>query len=391
MIIKNARLVPFLTEGYEGEYADVYTEENEISDLRPAGTCEYFDVDARGMTLLPGLMDLHMHFYFSTGDFYALAAENHNQHFVDAIAYAKFFLDSGYTVIRDCGNPDGIGVAVRDAIASGIIEGPRVFTAGKCITPTAKGNDTFPSLYDEVDDPAAVMGICRKEYSDGIDFLKYMATGSVANRTGVPGALITTREELFAMQAAADSLGTYVGVHCHGTEGIKFCIEAGIRTIEHASFMTDECIRMILERGNQTALIPTLSPVCQLYEDTNSPKWLRDKIPAIWDAAKMLVKAERSGVRLGWGTDQSMATYKKDIGYEFHARKQAGFTEEEMLKQATINSAEIMGIADRYGTVKPGKNADLILISGNPDKDISVMSERPALVMKDGKIVRNRL
>ena len=394
MILKNVRLIPYLTEDFEQEYADIVIRENKIEAILPAGSIQSDEIlDAKGKTLLPGLMDLHMHLYFSDGNFAALGAKSQNEQFVDSIAYARQYLDDGYTLIRDCGNTHQIGVAIRDAIARGLIDGPRVITSGKCITPTAKGNDTFPNLYLEVDDPERMLEVCRKEYVTGVDFLKYMATGSVANVTGEPGALVTTKEELFAIQKAAETLGTYVAVHCHGTSGIRLCIEAGIRTIEHASFMTQECIEMILERGNQSSLIPTLTPVCEMYEDVENsvPQYLKEKVASIFDAAHMLVNAERAGVKLGWGTDCSMKFSGHHTGYEFYARKKVGFTEQEILQQATINSAKILGLDEDFGTVKVGKYADLILVDGKPDEEISVMYQKPLLVIKGGEVKRNRM
>lgn len=395
IVFRNARLIPILTEGYEGSMADVAISEGRIEGIYPAGhafaACE--EIDIQGRTLMPGMMDLHMHMYFTDDNFAAVALKTHNQHFISSIEYLNAFLDNGFTTVRDCGNIGYIGVAVRDGIARGVIDGPRVFTAGYCISPTAKGNFTFPGLYDEVDNINDIMGVCRKEFVEGIDFLKYMGTGSVANLTGEPGALVASREEIFAMQHAAEVLGTYVGVHCHGTSGIKYCVEAGVKTIEHASFMTDECIDMILERGNKTCLIPTLSPVVEIFEDVDGvvPAYLKAKIGSIYEAAKMLVTSERRGLLLGWGTDCSMKFFKAHTGYEFYARKKVGFTSLEMLRQATINSAKILGLEEELGTVKAGKMADLIVVNGDPVEDITVMYDKPAVVMKDGSVKRRTL
>ncbi|MCC8067908.1 MAG: amidohydrolase family protein [Clostridiales bacterium] len=395
IVLRNARLIHELTEGYIGQTADVAVENKTIQGIYPTGQkftdCE--EIDLQGKTLMPGMIDLHMHMYFSDDNFAALAAKTQNQQLISSIKYLRCYLENGFTTVRDCGNPGYIGVDLRDAIAEGIIEGPRVFTSGYCITPYAKGNDTFPGLYAEVNKPEDILGVCRKDFVHGVDFLKYMATGSVANVTGEPGELVTTREELFAMQRAADVLGTYVAVHCHGTSGIKLCVEAGIRTIEHASIMTDECIDLILKKGNKTALIPTLSPVVEIYEDAEhtTPDYLKAKISDIYEAAKMLVVAEERGVLLGYGTDSSMKSSQAHIGYEFYARSKVGFRPIDILKQATINGAHILGMQDEIGTIKAGKRADLIVIAGNPDENISAMYAKPAFVMKDGAIKRNML
>lgn len=240
-----------------------------------------------------------------------------------------------------------------------------------------------------MDRPEDLMGAARQEYSQGVDFLKYMATGSVANDTGEPGACITTPQELTAITRAARSLGTYVAAHCHGTTGIFHCIRTGVGTIEHASFLTKDCIRLILEMGNRTALVPTLSPLCELYEDKEgtAPPHLKAKVEDMFLAAHMLQEAGQAGVRIGWGTDSSMKFYAAHPGYEFYARKQAGFSTEEMLRQATIQSAEILGLSDRLGTVEVGKLADLIVLDNDPLSDITAAMEKaPVLVMKEGSM-----
>ena len=394
MIIKNARLLPELTEGYAQEYGDVKVIGNRIEGIYPAASLSAEEgeqvLDACGKTLLPGMMDLHMHLYFHSSNLEAMGKEGPAEALLHCIEYAKEMLKWGFTTVRDCGSTFNLGVITRDAIADGVLQGPRVFACGKCITPTAKGNDTFPNLYTEVDRPDEMMGIVRKEHVLGTDFVKYMGTGSVANRTGAPGELVTTYEELAALQKAAESVGTYVAVHCHGTEGIKMCAEIGIHTIEHASVMTQECIDLILAHKNRTCLVPTLNPVYEIYESAAGavPRWLYDKIVLLIEHTAMLVEAERQGCLLGWGTDTSLETFRKIPNYEFYARSKCGFTPMEILKQATINGARILGVEEELGSIRAGKLADLILVDGNPDQDILLMRQLPLMVMKDGKIER---
>lgn len=392
MILKKAFLIKELTEGFEKELADVVVEDGMIKEILPAGSCSSCaeEYDLAGKTLLPGMFDLHMHLYFSTDDFAANALRGQNNYVFDSIDYAKEMLRQGYTTIRDCGNPHYIGLALRDAIAAGIVDGPRIISAGMCISPFAKGNDTFPNLYYEVNSPEGVRTACRDEYAKGVDFFKYMATGSVANLTGVPGELISSREEIFALQAAADAMGVSAAVHCHGKEGIHYCAEAGIKTIEHASMIDEEEVELILKMGNRSAIIPTLTPVIHLYlrEDCDGlPPIILKKIDEVYAHAKSLVSASRSGVLTGWGTDISCDFFRTHIGYEFKARESVGYSNIEMLQQVTINSAKILGLDDCLGTVKVGKIADFVVVDGNPASDISVMRKYPAMVFKEGKRV----
>ena len=203
-VLTNARLIPELTEGFDGAMADVVVNGSRIEALFPAGSrafagAETFDL--AGKTLLPGMFDLHMHLYFSSSNFAAVALRSHNDYLFDSIAYAHEMLEQGYTTIRDCGNVYYIGIALRDAVNGGVLPGPRILASGMCLSPAAKGNDTFPNLYYEVNSPDEILTACRKEYAKGVDFIKYMGTGSVANLTGVPGALVSSRRELFALHA----------------------------------------------------------------------------------------------------------------------------------------------------------------------------------------------
>lgn len=392
LILKNARLIPYLAEGpYEG-LADIVVEDGRIQEITQTGFSVSPDgaeiLDVQGKTVMPGMFDLHMHLYFSSSDFFALGAKSQNEYVFDAIRSAGEYMKQGFTTIRDCGNVFGIGIALRNAVNCGLISGPRILTAGQCLSPYAKGNDTFPNLYCEVNTPEEILKACRKEYAQGVDFFKYMATGSVANLNGEPGELVSSREELLALQAAAESLGTYAGVHCHGKEGILLCAEAGIHTIEHASMIDESCIDLILQKGGHTAIIPTLDPVIQLhrgYECGKMPHEIFKKIEQVYDHTADLVRATRAGVLTGWGTDCSYDFFSRNIGYEFDARREIGYTNEEILRQATIDSAKVLGLQEDLGTIAPGKLADMIVINGKPDQDISAMFSYPLAVFKEGK------
>ncbi len=393
-VLTNARLIPELTEGFDGAMADVVVNGSRIEALFPAGSrafagAETFDL--AGKTLLPGMFDLHMHLYFSSSNFAAVALRSHNDYLFDSIAYAHEMLEQGYTTIRDCGNVYYIGIALRDAVNGGVLPGPRILASGMCLSPAAKGNDTFPNLYYEVNSPDEILTACRKEYAKGVDFIKYMGTGSVANLTGVPGALVSSRRELFALQEAVEALGTYAAVHCHGVEGIRLCVEAGIRTVEHASMIDGAAIDLILQKGGKSALVPTLTPVVQMHrgEDCgNTDPRVMAKIDEVYACSQNLVQAARAGVLTGWGTDVSMSFFKAHPGYEFGARREMGFTNLEMLRQATIESARIVGLENELGSIKAGKLADLVAIDGKPDEQIDVMFQKPFAVWKEGKLCK---
>ena len=388
-VLQNARLISWLTEGFSERTADIVLDGKRIREILPAGSFrgEAEKIDLAGKSVLPGLFDLHMHLYFSSDNFAAVAARSQNDYVFDSIAYAKEYLRQGFTTIRDCGNPYYVANAIRDAVSAGIIDGPRIFSCGTILTPYAKGNDSFPNLYAEVNTSEEILKECRRQNADGVNYIKYMATGSVANLTGAPGELICSRGEVFALQESAESVGLTTAVHCHGWEGIRYCAEAGVNTIEHASMIDEESIDIILKKG-KTAIVPTLDPVVQLhrgYECGEMPQIILDKIGEVYDNIPKIVAASRAGVLTGWGTDVSMAFFKRNPGYEFGCRKEAGYTNREILEQCTINSAKIMDLDDRLGTIRAGKLADLIVVDGNPDEDISAMEKLPIAVFKEGK------
>ena len=389
-VLKNAHLISALTEGYTEPEADLVIDGAYIKEINAPGRDygELRTVDLARKTVIPGMIDLHTHLYFSTGNFPALGMQSHNDSWLSAILYGKEFLRQGFTTVRDVGNPYYIGVAIKKGVEAGAFVGPRMFVSGHCISPTTRGNNELPALYFEADSPEEISKACRVEYSEGVDFFKYMATGCVANMTGAPGELISSRDEIFALQAAAEARNTYAAVHAHGTEGIFLCAEAGIRTIEHASMIDDKCIEMILKKNCQSAIVPTLDPVVANHRlpDAVIPKPIMDKLHQIYLYLPNLVAATRAGILTGWGTDEHQDFYRSNIGCEFSCRSEAGYTNTEILEQATINSAKILGVDDKLGTIKAGKLADLVIIDGNPENDLSVMERYPNSVYKEGRL-----
>ena len=391
MLLKNCRLIPELTEEYSGEMADVLIQGSYIAAIAPCGTLadDGGSIEVAGKTLLPGLFDLHAHLMFTDADFNGLLMKDSNAALIDCIRFAKNYLKYGYTTVRDCGGPSYVNTSVRNAINDGVICGPDVISCGLIITPTAKGNGTFGNLYKEVDNPRDIMRAVRTDICHGADFIKYMATGSVANQGGEPGELIATPEELQAVSNAAAFCNTYVAAHCHGLEGIKQCILNGVYSIEHATYIDDECIDMILHQTRQSVLVPTFA--CS-YERYINFDYERDKDnelsvqchAAFAAAITGIRKASQAGILIGWGTDQCMKEMLEMPGREFIAREHMGLGNVELLKQATINSAKIVKQDYCKGTVKVGKLADLIVVDGDPVSDISVMNREPLHVLKNG-------
>ena len=202
---------------------------------------------------------------------------------------------------------------------------------------------------------------------------------------GVPGALLTTKPELQALNDTAEAYGKYAAVHCHSKAGILLCAEVGIHTIEHASDIDDECIERILSHGSHSAIIPTLGPIGLMRSGMLGESIAKKVRETSCEQQKML-EASRVGVLTGWGTDVSLDYYSSNPGSEFLLRKERGWTAVEMLEQATINSARIIGVDDDLGTIKAGKIADLVIVDGKPDEDITVMTRYPWRILQAGKV-----
>jgi imidazolonepropionase-like amidohydrolase len=393
-VLRNCRLIRALTEGYEEEYGDVLIDGRYIADIRQSG--HIFEggpeeIDLQRKTLIPGLFEMHAHLYGYIYNPYELQAMNAGKITFGAYSFAKAYLEAGYTTVRDCGSSYNCVAAIRDAIDEGIIDGPRLISSGLIITPTEQGNDTFKDLYSEADGPEEIRKACRQELQKGNDFIKLMVSGAFMNVGGDPGIQIAEFEEVKAAVDAAARKGTYVAAHCHGTESIKTAIRAGVRTVEHGTFLDDEVIEMLKGRED-CFLVPTgaIGLYCLDESNPDVPAELLEQSKACAEIETSNInKAYRAGLKLGFGSDIDLQAFLSVSGYEFIARKEYyTFDDLDILMQATKYSAEIAGIGDAVGTVKAGKLADLVVVDGNPDEDIYVMTKPTVHVFRDGKKIK---
>ena len=216
------------------------------------------------------------------------------------------------------------------------------------------------------------------------DFIKIYASGSAISPTGVPKNPIMTYEEIKTTVDTAEANGLYVAAHCHADSAIRNCIRAGVRTIEHATYLSEETVDELLTAKN-TCLIPTLSA---MYVSQTDPKerafWLARLTPMLESSAKTIGYAYRAGALIGFGTDSAPMSPQYDTGVEFRYRKEyCGMTNEDILLQATKNNAMIAGLTDR-GEIREGMKVDLVLVDGDPVADISAMYTPPVQVWKNG-------
>jgi len=391
MLIQNARLIPELSGGHsgiacvrvEGESIAEIAESLVPADGEPA-------VDAQGCTLLPGLIDMHVHFGVSGGDVLADNFKSLSRRTLEAFRFARDTLEAGFTTVRDVGDVDYMVIALRDLINEGKLEGPRIKCSGKILTPVESGNEYFQGMYDECDSVDQVRSACRRQFQQGCDFIKVMASGAISNPGGEPGMTIETEEELTEMVRCARRRGTYVAAHCHGEDSIRLCLRCGVKTIEHATFLPDDAIEIL--KKQESYIVPTLVCSSRIHDTSESfADFMNKKTEHLIerrDAA--LKKAYAAGLVMGFGTDAGTTDnwhgLNKDEMIERFER--IGMTPLDILKQATINSAMIMGLDAQLGEIAVGKYGDFVIVEGRPDEDIYQMTKGLRAVIKGGRIIR---
>lgn len=358
-------------------------------------------IDWSDYTVLPGLIDMHTHLadWSMTNN----VAEP-LLHSPQAVAYigaehARTTLEAGFTSVRDVGAYRALGdVALRDAINRGWVPGPRMWVAGAYITVPGGGGEVTglaPDVTVPADMRAGVVtnaeeATTRSRYlfQHGVDFIKLIATGAVLTEGTEPGALELTEEEMRATVDVARGYGSYVTAHAHGAEGIRTAIRAGVRSIEHASLIDDEGIRMAREDG--VWLVMDIYNGDFIEEIGTRDGWPSDmlrKNEETTDAQRDgFSRAVRAGVRIAYGTDAGVYPHG-DNARQFPYMVRYGMTPMQAIQSATTSAAELMGQGANIGAVSPGHFADMIAVAGDPLSDISILSH-VAHVMKDGAIVR---
>ena len=395
ILLRNCRLIPALTEGYDKCSADVVIDEEKILKITEPGEIKDFDgkvIDVQGNTLLPGFFDLHAHLYLTELNLNAIDGKDPVETSFDVYAFSREYLRQGYTTIRDAGCPYNVTKGLMKARKKGIINVPDVISAGHAITPTESGNNEYKILYEVADGADGFRRAARKTMEAGNDVIKVMVTGAFLNESGDPGQTIVTEDELQAAVQIAKLKNTYVMGHVHGADGIKLAIRCGLRTIEHGCFIDEEGIEM-LKNSEETFLIPTGTvSIASLDEETAVlNEGAAEKSTMYEEIEKSCInRAYRAGLKMGFGSDADYTNFSRKPGLEFIARTDwYDFDYLDILLQATKNSAEIAGLADSKGTIKVGKNAELVVVEGNPDEDIYVMKKRPKYVFFKGEIIEN--
>ena len=359
-------------------------------------------IDWSAYTVLPGLMDMHTHL---VGDIQSsnVAAPLMSSAASDALigaANARATLQAGFTTVRDVGAYRAFtDVALRDAIAKGLVEGPRMFVAGAYITVTHGGGEVTGLAPDVIvpaemrrgvaDTEAEVRQRARELLAGGADFIKIIATGAVLTAGTTPAASEYTQREIRAAVEEAAAHGTFVAAHAHGAEGIKNAVRAGVRSIEHASYLDDEGIALMKKHG--TWLVADIYNGDYIDEVGRRDKWpeeiLRKNFETTGTQRQGFTKAAKAGVRIAFGTDAGVYPHGQNAR-QFAYMVRYGLTPMQAIQSATINSAQLLGRDSEIGSITPGKRADLIAVSGDPLQDIDLLHKAIAAVIKDGVMVR---
>ncbi len=372
-LLKNCRLIPELSDGFAGN-ADVLISNGVIASVSPAesGGSAGRVIDCGGRTLLPGLFDLHTHMNWA----YHLGEIRLNDFTVlrEAMRSARLFLDNGVTTVRDMGSPRRVAAAVRSAAMEGLCLGPRILSGGMIITPVNRPGEPDPyNFLRFVSGCDEMIRIVREEVGGGADYIKLYTP--------------ILPEEMETAVRVAKVYGKPVAVHAHALEYIRMCIDKGVDTIEHGSYIDGECIERL--KDSKTHLVPTLAVLSPLVNTPGFPSEQKEKVlaPLLEANSVNITAACRAGLKLGFGTDTPIEEIDRVPGIEFRMRSEhCGMKNVDMLLQATRYSAEIVGLGGVTGTVKKGLCADLILVDGRPDEDISAMYRKPDMVFAAGKL-----
>jgi imidazolonepropionase-like amidohydrolase len=356
-------------------------------------------IDLKTKTVMPGLIDCHVHlesqgsktsmmegFTFTDADIAYHAA-----------VYAKRTLMAGFTTVRDLGG-SGVNISLRKAIKQGLVDGPRVITAGRAISGSGGHMDGSVGFRDDVfnhklgpDDGVAdgkdeMIKAVRLQFKRGSDLIKIASTGGVLDLSEDGSGAQMSVEEIKAVVETAKDYGMRVACHAHGAEGIRRAILGGVTSIEHGTFMNDEDMELAKKYG--TYLVPTIIAGKSVADSAKIPGFFppviaRKATEVGTQIQNTFARAYKAGVKIAFGTDAGVYAHGKNY-MEFQYMVEGGMPPMEAIKAATTSAADLLGMSDKIGSISKGKFADIIAVDGDPLQDIKTM-KNIAFVMKEGK------
>lgn len=364
-------------------------------------------VDLSAYSCLPGFIDAHVHLTSQTKPRVAALHEQLSANPADralrSVAFAERTLMAGFTTVRDVGAEDALNISLKRAIAQGDIPGPRMFTAGTIIStlgghadPTNDFSDRFSRALGR---PGPVDGVIsgadearqavRARYKEGADLIKITATGGVLSEETSGENAQFTEDELRAIVGTAKDYGFRVAAHAHGAEGIKRALRAGVTSIEHGTYVDDEAIALFKKTG--AWYVPTISAGRYVADKAKVAGYYSQLVQPKAAAIGPLIQASagrayKAGVKIAFGTDAGVFPHGENAR-EFAYMVEAGFTPIDAVRAGTVNAAALLNQSSRLGSVEPGYAADIVAVSGDPLRDISLL-QQVRFVMKEGVVYK---
>jgi imidazolonepropionase-like amidohydrolase len=358
-------------------------------------------IDLSSKTVLPGLIDSHVHLASDRGGEQALLADIRDDdplHAYEAQLNGMKTLRAGFTTVRNLGDDKGVTMALREAVKRGWVQGPRIVDAAQSISTTGGHMDGRGALNDGLvahlpdpenlcDSVESCRRVVRRQIDRGADVIKFATTGGVNSGTGLATRMF--EDEARALVQTAHAYGRKVAVHAHGADGIKLALRVGADSIEHGTVMDEEIIRLFKQSG--AYYVPTLSTVNgyleRLAKDPNAYTGaVKQQIEwRIGITGQSLAKAYPAGVKIAYGTDAGVSKHGRNAD-EFELLVKFGMPPVEALKAATVNAADLLGLGHEVGTIEPGKSADIIAVTGDPLADVTVL-KKVDFVMARGEVI----
>jgi imidazolonepropionase-like amidohydrolase len=364
--------------GGEPRPADVTVEDGRIVDVGP-GLDGDEAVDATGRTILPGLFDCHVHVVLGTIDTWQIVNQPFSYRFFLAARHLRATLEAGITSVRDAGGAD---LGIKEAVANGVISGPRLQVSLMMLSQTGGHGDdwhlsgadvpllpSYPGMPSGlVDGPDEMRRKVRELHRAGADVVKVATSGGVVSPRSDPRHAHFRPTELDVLVEEATAAGMFVMAHAQAADGIKNAVRAGIRSIEHGVFLDEEGIGLMLERG--TWLVPTLVAPRGVIEAAEAgapiPANVLDKARSVVEIHRAAVRtAIGAGVRIAMGTDSGVTPHGRNLR-ELALMAELGMSPAAVLEASTRSAAQLLGVAEDRGTIEPGKLADLVLVDGDP-------------------------